>query len=117
MKSQIPKELFPSKTKNYFCSVCNKNNKKNFYFKSIYKDGCFPNYTYNKCKFCNSIYLIDSLNDHKLSKLHDKYYENWKNFSFNYLNSIKRTEKDREIEWYKYYKKKISKIILKKKIH
>jgi 2-polyprenyl-3-methyl-5-hydroxy-6-metoxy-1,4-benzoquinol methylase len=115
MKIQIPKELSPSKKKNYFCSVCNKNNKKNFYFRSIYKDGCFPNYTYNKCKFCRSIYLVESFSDFKLSKLHDKYYENWKNFSFNYLNSIKRTEKNRENEWYNYYKKKISKNIIKKK--
>lgn len=108
-KKKIPKELFPAKKKNYICPVCGNINKK-IYFKSIYKDASFPNFTHNKCKFCNSIYIINNISDDQLSYLHDRYYENYENFSFNYFESIKRTEKHRENEWYKYYKNKLSKI-------
>ena len=109
MKNIIPKDLKPSKIKNSVCPVCEKKNniKKNFFFKSVYKDGSFPGYNHIKCSKCNSLYFIEIINDLKLSNLHNKYYENWENFSFNYCNSTKRNEDDRKNEWYKYYKNKI----------
>ena len=109
MKNKIPKDLNPSKIKNYICPVCEKKNnvKKNIFFKSVYKDGSFPGYNHIKCSKCNSLYFIEKITDLKLSNLHNKYYENWENFSFNYCNSTKRNEDDRKNDWYKYYKNKI----------
>ena len=94
MKNKIPKDLNPSKIKNYICPVCEKKNnvKKNIFFKSVYKDGSFPGYNHIKCSKCNSLYFIEKITDLKLSNLHNKYYENWENFSFNYCNSTKRNE-------------------------
>jgi 2-polyprenyl-3-methyl-5-hydroxy-6-metoxy-1,4-benzoquinol methylase len=109
MKNNIPRDLYPNKIKNYFCPVCETKNslKKNFFFKSVYKDGSFPGYNHIKCVKCDSLYYVEKIDDVKLSNLHNKYYENWENFSFNYCNSTKRSEDDRKKEWYDYYKEKI----------
>ena len=58
MKNKIPKDLNPSKIKNYICPVCEKKNnvKKNIFFKSVYKDGSFPGY--NLSNVVNVIHYI-----------------------------------------------------------
>ena len=113
---KIPKDLKPSKKKNYRCPVCNfKNKKENLLFKSIYKDTSFPNYEHVRCSNCKSIYISNILSNQKLEFLHDKYYAKWENFDFNYFSDIKRSEIDRRNEWINFYKNKLPKFILNKK--
>ena len=113
---KIPKELKPSKKKNYKCPVCNfKNKKENLLFKSIYKDSSFPNYEHIQCCNCKSLYISNVLTNQKLEFLHDKYYAKWYNFEFNYFSGIKRNEIDRKHEWIKFYRNKLPKFILSKK--
>ena len=112
----IPKELKPSKKKNYICPVCKvKNSKKNIFFKSIYKDTSFPDYEHIKCFKCKSLFISNFLHSKKLEYFHDKYYAKWENFNFNFYSSLKRNEKDRKKEWYSFYKKKIPRSFLNKK--
>lgn len=114
--NKIPKDLVPSKKKNYVCPVCfYKNLRQKPYLISIYKDCSFPNYEHIKCLKCKSLFLSNSLSDKKLSFLHDKYYANWENFNFNYFQKIKRREVDRRNEWFTYYESKIPSLIKKNK--
>ena len=105
--NKIPKDLVPSKKKNYVCPVCfYKNLKQKPYLISIYKDCSFPNYEHIKCLKCKSLFLSNSLSDKKLSFLHDKYYANCENFSFNYFQKIKRVFTSLlQILYYFYYYK------------
>lgn len=113
---KIPKDLEPSTKKNYICTVCKfKNSKKDIFFKSVYKDTSFADYEHVKCAKCKSLFISNLLSNKKLEFLHDKYYAKWENFNFNYYSGIKRSEFDRKNEWFHFYKKKISKLILNKK--
>ena len=116
VSKKIPKELKPSKKKIINVQFVILKKKENLLFKSIYKDSSFPNYEHIQCCNCKSLYISNVLTNQKLEFLHNKYYAKWYNFEFNYFSGIKRNEIDRKHEWIKFYRNKLPKFILSKKI-
>lgn len=107
---KIPKDLLPSKKFKLKCPACSYKNKlsKNLLI-SVYKDSSFPNYIYNKCKNCNSLYLCNFSKKKSLDFIHDKYYGKYENSKFQYRKTLNRNDKELVNEWVSYYKNKVSK--------
>jgi len=107
--TKIPKDLLPSKKLNLKCPACfYKNKLNNDFLTSVYKDSSFPNFKYNKCKNCNSLFLSNFSKKNPLSLIHSKYYGKFENSKFQYRKHLVRNDRELVNEWITYYNNKIT---------